>query len=136
MSSLGASRPCAHTPVAVESGSGQGRVHGLVPVTGGAVSRCHRQAAQQGGSVGPAGGMEVGVLVEAGWVAGVRAVVAGCLQVSVVTLRAGRGGRCDAGLGTVGAKVGVPRRSMGLVAAVAAGTQLLCLDVRPQGLSG
>ncbi len=38
-------------------------------------------------------GMEVWVLVEAGWVAGIWAVVAGALKVCIVTLRAGeRGG--------------------------------------------
>lgn len=31
----------------VPSGSGQGGIHGLVPVTGGAVGRWHREAAEQ-----------------------------------------------------------------------------------------
>lgn len=59
--------------------------------------------------------MEVRVLVEAGGVARVRVVIVGALQVSIVTLGAGeggrgRGGRCgraDAGLATVGAVIGV-----------------------------
>lgn len=57
--------------------------------------------------------MEVRVLIEAGRVARVGAVVVGSLQVSVVTLCAGeragscgRGSRGDTGLGAVGAIVG------------------------------
>jgi hypothetical protein len=60
--------------------------------------------------------MEVRVLVEAGRVARVGAVVVGSLQVSVITLCAGEGagsrgrGSCgDAGLGTVRAIVSTAR---------------------------
>ena len=64
--STGARRSSAGAPpAAAPSGSGQGGVHGLLPVTGGAVGGRHRQAPEQGRGVGPAGRVEVGVLVEA-----------------------------------------------------------------------
>lgn len=57
--------------------------------------------------------MEVGVLVEAGGVAGVRVVIVRALQVSIVTLGAGERGcsrgsrrdRGDTGLAAVGAVI-------------------------------
>lgn len=83
--------------------------------------------------------MEVRILVQAGWVAGIWAVVVGGLQVGVVTLGAGkgagsrsRGSSGDTGLGTVGAIVGAARRAMRLVTVVAR-AELLCLNVWPRG---
>lgn len=121
------------------SGPGQRGVDGLLPAGGGgAVGRGHGQAVEDGAAVGPPGGVEVRVLVEARGVAGVRVVVVGALDVSIVTLGAGerrrgrgsRGGGGDAGLAAVGAVVGVRRRPV-RVLAVVAGAQLLRLDVEP-----
>lgn len=82
--------------------------------------------------------MEVRVLVEAGRVAGVRVVIAGALEVSIVTLRAGergrgRGSRCGrghAGLAAVGAVIGMGGRPVRVLAIVAR-AQLLRFDMEP-----
>lgn len=119
------------------SRSGQSRVDGLVPVGGRAMRRWDGQAVQDGGGVGSARGMEIGVLVDAGRVAWVRVVVVGTLQVCVVALGAGeRGGGCGGGhrgstrlaavVSVVGARGGAARRL-----AVVARAELLRLDVRP-----
>lgn len=115
----------------------QGRIDRLVPVSSRAVGRRDGQAVEDGRRVGPAGGVEIGILVDTGGVAGVGVVVVGALEVRVVALGAGEGGGgCGgggsggAGLGAVGAVVGVCGGAVGLVTVVA-GAQLLCLDVRP-----
>ena len=56
------------------------------------MGRSHGQTVEDGAAVRPPGGVEVRVLVEAGGVAGVRVVIVGALDVSIVTLRAGE--RC------------------------------------------
>lgn len=115
----------------------QGRIDRLVPVSSGAVSRRDGQAVEDGCCIGPAGGVEIGILVNAGGVAGVGVVVVGALEVRVVALGAGEGGSSRGGggsggtsLGTVGAIVGVRRGAVGLVTVVA-GAQLLRFDVGP-----
>lgn len=60
------------------------------------MSRGHGETVEDGGAVGPPRGVEVRVLVEAGGVAGVRVVIVGALDVSIVTLGAGER-RCSRG---------------------------------------
>jgi len=115
----------------------QGRIDRLVPVSGGAVGRRDGQAVEDGRRVGTARGVEIGILVNAGGVAGVGVVVVGALEVRVVALGAGEGGGGRGGgggggtsLGAVGAVVGVRGGPVGLVAVVA-GAQLLRFDVWP-----
>lgn len=115
----------------------QGCIDRLVPVSSGAVGRRDGQAVEDGRRVGAPRGVEIGILVDAGGVAGVGVVVVGALEVRVVTLGAGEGGsgRGSGGgggtsLGTVGAIVGVRGGAVGLVTVVA-GAQLLRFDVRP-----
>lgn len=50
------------------------------------MGRCHGQTVEDGAAVGSPGRVEVRVLVEAGRVAGVRVVIVGALEVSIVTL--------------------------------------------------
>lgn len=65
----------------------------LVPAGGGgAVGRSHGQTVEDRTAIGPPGRVEVGILVETGRVPGVRVVIVGALDVSIVTLRAGE--RC------------------------------------------
>lgn len=52
------------------------------------MSRGHGQTVKDGAAVGSPGRVKVRVLVEAGRVAGVRAVIVGALDVSIVTLGA------------------------------------------------
>lgn len=81
--------------------------------------------------------MEIGVLIEAGGIARVRAVIVRALQVSIVTLGAGerrstRGGRSgwgDTGLAAVRAVIRVRRWPVGVLTVVA-GAQLLCFYVK------
>ena len=102
------------------------------------MGRSHGQTVEDGAAVGPPGGVEVRVLVEAGGVAGVRVVIVGALDVRIVTLgagerrcgRGGRRGRGDAGLAAVGAVIGVRGGPVGVLAVVAR-AQLLRLDVEP-----
>lgn len=81
--------------------------------------------------------MEVGVLIETCGVAGVGTVVAGALEVCIVTLGAGQGGGgrggCRGGTapGVEGGVVGVGWwGAVGVLAAVVPGTQLLRFDLR------